>query len=235
MDHVFFCNPTNQTVSIPPAVLSWTNLVIREIMQRVIDTLGTRDFKELFAAFDQDGSGFVTREEFDRALFFFGFRGDGTAALTAEEIAELIATADVNGDGIIDYIEFCDRCKQAFESMPQPEIRTFNESKAAAASNLEVMRKAMKRSRWLTRDLSRESLENMNDDDFWFDHRKESAAESVAVPLTPSDKISKPMGDLEVLNTSIYPKVLENGIWPNDYQLSDHGIVEVLFKVNIHK
>ena len=183
------------------------------------------------------------KNKFDKTLFSFGFRGDGTAALTSEEIAELIATADVNGDGTIDYIEFCDRFKQAFENMSQPEIRTFNESKAAAANNLEEMRNAMKRSRWLTRDLStsRESLENMNDDDFWFDHKRDSRTSASTVGTTAADvslaskSSDKPMGDLEVVSTSIYPKILEDGTWPNDYQLSDHGIVEVLFKVNIHK
>ena len=45
---------------------------------------------------------------------------------------------------------------------------------------------------------------------------------------------SKPMGDFEVLKVTLFPKILENGIWPNNYTLSDHGIVEVLFKANLH-
>jgi hypothetical protein len=31
----------------------------------------------------------------------------------------------------------------------------------------------------------------------------------------------------------LYPEELERGIWPDDYNLSDHGMVEVIFEAAI--
>jgi calcium-dependent protein kinase len=52
-----------------------------------------------FAAFDIDGSGMINKEELAAGL--------AAAGVTAEEIDGIVAEADNDGDGKIDYDEFC--------------------------------------------------------------------------------------------------------------------------------
>jgi hypothetical protein len=40
---------------------------------------------------------------------------------------------------------------------------------------------------------------------------------------------ARPMGDLTVKSAKLIPEDLEKGIWPDNYTLSDHGMVEVVF------
>ena len=48
-------------------------------------------------------------------------------------------------------------------------------------------------------------------------------------------RLSTPMGDLEVSSVSIWPPELEQGIWPDTYTLSDHGLVSTRFKATINR
>lgn len=54
--------------------------------------------QKAFAQLDRDGSGSISVEELEIALKNFGVYDDA---------AVLLATADKNGDGMIDYVEFC--------------------------------------------------------------------------------------------------------------------------------
>lgn len=56
--------------------------------------------RSVFNSFDTDGNGFLDKDELANA--FKGFKG----GLTTEEIAQLIADADTNGDGQVSYEEF---------------------------------------------------------------------------------------------------------------------------------
>jgi len=58
------------------------------------------EMRVVFNTFDTDGSGFLDRNELANA--FNNFRG----GLTAEEIDQLIADADTNGDGKVSFEEF---------------------------------------------------------------------------------------------------------------------------------
>ena len=40
---------------------------------------------------------------------------------------------------------------------------------------------------------------------------------------------SRPMGELSVKSVKLFPSELELGIWPSDYELSDHGLLVVDF------
>lgn len=56
---------------------------------------------DAFKVFDKDGSGFVSAAEFKATL-----AENGMAKLTDDDIAVIIAEADANHDGKIDYAEF---------------------------------------------------------------------------------------------------------------------------------
>jgi hypothetical protein len=114
--------------------------------------------------------------------------------------------------GLIDYKEFCDRFWIASENIEQP-------------SGLKGMKSAFKRSRWLLNPdvsgslIKQNSVESVDDGD-----------REMSLKLNKISQLqAKPMGDLIVKKVSIYPKDLEKGIWPNSYNISDHGIVEVMF------
>ncbi len=52
-----------------------------------------------FAAFDGDGDGSITKEELAKGL--------AAAGVTGAEVDDIVAEADADGDGLIDYDEFC--------------------------------------------------------------------------------------------------------------------------------
>ena len=56
--------------------------------------------KELFKSIDEDGSGTITLEEMRKALTKWEHK------ITDAELGNLMAIADVDGDGLIDYNEF---------------------------------------------------------------------------------------------------------------------------------
>lgn len=55
---------------------------------------------EAFRVFDVDGDGFITADELRSVMTKLG------ESLSAEEIEEMIVTADTDGDGKVDYEEF---------------------------------------------------------------------------------------------------------------------------------
>jgi len=67
----------------------------------MLDRLGTdRARLELaFSVFDQDGSGVVGEEEFRGVM--------GQVGVSNEDLRQLLATVDGDGDGRIDFEEFC--------------------------------------------------------------------------------------------------------------------------------
>ena len=66
------------------------------------DSLGISDavMREAFKQFDVDGNGVITADELRIAMTTLG------EPLCKEDVDEMIAEADVNGDGVVDYEEF---------------------------------------------------------------------------------------------------------------------------------
>lgn len=66
------------------------------------DSLGISDsvMREAFKQFDVDGNGVITADELRIAMTTLG------EPLSKEDVDEMIAEADVNGDGVVDYEEF---------------------------------------------------------------------------------------------------------------------------------
>jgi len=63
-------------------------------------SISEADIKEAFDAFDADGSGAITGEEIKKVCEALGVDASGA------EVNELIAQADTDGDGKIQYEEF---------------------------------------------------------------------------------------------------------------------------------
>ena len=62
-----------------------------------------KELRDAFKLFDRDGSGTITSEEFTAIVT----RPGGGKPLTIDQAARLFRRADLNGDGVVDYGEFC--------------------------------------------------------------------------------------------------------------------------------
>merc|ERR1712176_1715542 len=59
------------------------------------------DLREAFKMFDRDGDGFITLKELKKVSMMLG------NIMGQEEIEEFMREADVDGNGMLDYDEFC--------------------------------------------------------------------------------------------------------------------------------
>lgn len=59
-----------------------------------------QEIKQAFRVFDRNGDGFISKNEFKHCMMHFGEK------FTDDEVEEMIAEADANNDGQIDYTEF---------------------------------------------------------------------------------------------------------------------------------
>jgi len=360
VDHIFYLNPSDQTKELLPPLPDWTNLVWREIMQRIVDQKGgAASTREVFRSFDQDGSSYVTREEFKTALLSLGFVGENCPCLTNEEIDMLVYSADKNADGLIDYKEFYDRFWLAsVVQQPSNELPSLDHNQNIAdavdedindiggglgddrvnddddddsvgsrsdisqdsssdsiETNLNSKRLLLARSKWLTERIDPTTITNkdanevdnnydqypdrnsiievcseldsgetvvllepiesymqsLSDENRHFfevmylnsnndylnsdgisgdnsDNNSSSGSSSsdsyvvtdgrqslVDYAYSKSNRINVvPLGDLSVVSVRIIPEEMEGGVWPADYSLSDHGLIECVFKAKVN-
>ncbi|KAL1819634.1 hypothetical protein DCAR_0415935 [Daucus carota subsp. sativus] len=68
------------------------------------------ELKSVFATFDKNNDGFITRQELQESLKNIGI------AMTDKDVKEMVEKVDSNGDGLIDIDEFC----ELFESIMSP-------------------------------------------------------------------------------------------------------------------
>ncbi|PWA79882.1 EF-hand domain pair,Rho GTPase [Artemisia annua] len=65
------------------------------------------ELKSVFATFDKNKDGFITKQELSDSLKNIGI------STSEKDVLEMVQRVDVNGDGLIDFDEFC----ELFESM----------------------------------------------------------------------------------------------------------------------
>lgn len=260
VDHVFFSNPSDQIEEKLPAILpDWTNLVFRELMQKIVTEYGGNSLRDVFSIFDQDHSNYISNAEFAAALNRLGFQGENTPSLTNEEIDVLVKSADKNADGMIDYKEFYDRFWLASEMMSNaidrngqvldmPSILT-NETTISSLDGDEAIitegrdkhmglmlnskRMYFPRSTWLSTP-SEGDAEAVGDSSSATATTPEASRNIVrSIDRLPTSIQPLPQaqscGDLIVQEVSIKPLALQQGIWPEDYTISDHGMLECIF------
>ncbi|PWA73369.1 EF-hand domain pair [Artemisia annua] len=69
------------------------------------------ELKSVFATFDKNKDGFITKQELSDSLKNIGI------STSEKDVLEMVQRVDVNGDGLIDFDEFC----ELFESMMSKE------------------------------------------------------------------------------------------------------------------
>ncbi|XP_022755155.1 calmodulin-like protein 3 [Durio zibethinus] len=72
--------------------------------------------KRVFATFDKNGDGFITKQELRESL------KNIRMFLTEKEVEEMVLKVDANGDGLIDFDEFCTLC-QAMDGHHEEGVR----------------------------------------------------------------------------------------------------------------
>lgn len=205
VDNVFYLNPSDQVEELLPPVPDWTDLVFRELLQKVVGE-ANKTMEAVFSEFNQDDETHISREAFARSLAKLGFSGEGNPTLTSEEIEILIDSADKNGDGNIDYKEFYDRFWLALNDSEQNNYS-----------------RSLKKKTYIARSV------------FLSDSTGKPPGGTNGVSYPFSQLLAagaRPLGDLSVKELCISPGELESGHWPADYDLSDHGMISVTFSAS---
>ncbi|TYJ25341.1 hypothetical protein E1A91_A07G043300v1 [Gossypium mustelinum] len=63
------------------------------------------ELKRVFATFDKNGDGFITKQELRESL------KNIRVLMTEKEVEDMVVKVDANGDGLIDFDEFCILCQ----------------------------------------------------------------------------------------------------------------------------
>lgn len=91
-----FKNPSS--AKVPPLIKSTT---------ASCNSTAMGELKSVFATFDKNGDGFITKQELRDSLKNIGI------FTTEKEVDEMVVKVDSNGDGLIDYEEFCLLCNSS--------------------------------------------------------------------------------------------------------------------------
>ena len=84
--------------------------VKKEVKKEVRSVMTTKreedpELKRVFATFDKNSDGFITKQELKESL------KNIRVFMSDEEVEEMVKKVDANGDGLIDFSEFCLLCQ----------------------------------------------------------------------------------------------------------------------------
>ena len=100
-----------------------------------------KELRDAFKKFDRDGSGTITSDEFTAIVT----RPGGGNPLTVDQAARLFRRADLNGDGVVDYGEFCKSWSMIRSGGDSPKLADLQAPEAQhlmLGINLEGLREA---------------------------------------------------------------------------------------------
>ncbi|KAH1105555.1 hypothetical protein J1N35_009323 [Gossypium stocksii] len=79
------------------------------------------ELKRVFSTFDKNGDGFITKQELRESL------KNIRMFMTESEVEEMVVKLDANGDGLIDFDEFCILCKAIDDDDDGEEFKRLGE------------------------------------------------------------------------------------------------------------
>jgi endonuclease/exonuclease/phosphatase family metal-dependent hydrolase len=105
VDHMFLLNPSSQ---ITPIGVSWKDAVFAMVRAKIVEK-GLVDDVSAFAAFDENGDGTLSRDEFAEFANNIGLCGEKSPGLLPAELEALYESLDKDGNGLVDFGEFVER------------------------------------------------------------------------------------------------------------------------------
>ncbi|KAK3213159.1 hypothetical protein Dsin_017865 [Dipteronia sinensis] len=98
----FFTTPNSTAVAAPSTVTGTTAQISSHRGRSTSTNIANKtvDLKRVFATFDKNGDGFITRQELSESL------KNLRLMVTEKEAEEMVVKVDANGDGLIDFDEF---------------------------------------------------------------------------------------------------------------------------------
>ncbi|KAF6136244.1 hypothetical protein GIB67_001653 [Kingdonia uniflora] len=205
VDFIWLLNPNKYR---KPLKASWSETLFSIVKYQFRKASLTG--KDAFAFLKADSrGGYITYSGFCEALNQLGLTGH-PHGLSAEETKDLWIQADVDGDGIVDLKKFQKRIwdpswlEQTEENSEEAKEDVREDSaKLAIGFNVESI--------W---------------DPSWLEQTEENSEE--AKEDVREDSVKLAIG-FNVENAVLFPPEVEKGMWPENYSLSDHARLTVVF------
>ncbi|KAH9297207.1 hypothetical protein KI387_028889, partial [Taxus chinensis] len=229
VDFIWLRNPKTDR---KPLNISWIEAVF-SIIKFKLREAGLNNL-DAFCFFNSD-CGFkdhFTLKEFHHALQQLGLTEQISEGLTSEEIEDLMMAADLDGNGIIDNEEF--QKMMVTQSIELSPI-TVLEGEIAASEKCSTPYVHGK-SEWPLTQHHYESRTVEHDNHLFLRQGIESESGPPLMKLNVDPNNQDPMNlqesefGLDVKGASLFPSEVEQGIWPENYLMSDHALLSVVFE-----
>eukprot|EP00252_Welwitschia_mirabilis_P000455 TRINITY_DN10448_c0_g1_i1.p1 TRINITY_DN10448_c0_g1~~TRINITY_DN10448_c0_g1_i1.p1 ORF type:complete len:423 (+),score=40.90 TRINITY_DN10448_c0_g1_i1:37-1269(+) len=224
VDFIWLLNPNNHR---RPLKASWNDAVFG-IIKSKLNEAGLKD-TDAFCFFKSDdrNDGHVTISEFRDALQQLGLTEKCYEGLTAKEMEELFQAADADANGLIDFEDF-QMMLNTFLDNSSPR-HTYGEKEGTQARDMPFQlsesgneNSEFNSPRCLSTTLEFEGVFR----------RKTNERSTSALGLLEIDKKwddQETTFGFDVEKAFLFPPEVEKGMWPDNYFLSDHATLTVVF------